>query len=354
MSIELLFRLLGMLLFAFLGIRFGISLATIAESSTELWGFVLGLVGLLFGFVLTPHLTVFPVRKIRENLKELSNSQIVSGTIGLVVGLVLAALMTVPLSLLGSPTGAIVSIILAFFLAYLGMATFSSRHREIFDLFARRTSISRWLMNDSGDALTAAGLKVLLDTSVIIDGRIADICKTGFIMGPIIVPRFVLNELHHVADSTDPLRRSRGRRGIEILNEMQKDSLVPVSIVDLDTDESELVDEKLIILARQLDAAIVTNDYNLNRIADLQGVTVLNINDLANAVKAIFLPGENLTIEVIQEGREIGQGVGYLEDGTMVVVESGRRFVDSVIEVVVTKVLQTSAGRMIFARPADE
>ncbi len=186
---------------------------------------------------------------------------------------------------------------------------------------------------------------------MIIDGRILDVARTGFIMGPMLVPRFVLNELHHIADSSDTLRRNRGRRGIEILNQMQKESPVPVQITDMDIEDVELVDEKLIMLARELGCAIITTDYNLNRVAELQGIVVLNINDLANAVKSVYLPGEDMHIHVIQEGRELGQGVGYLDDGTMVVIEGGRRFVGQEVDVTVTKVLQTSAGRMTL-RPA--
>ncbi|HEY8477058.1 MAG TPA: PIN domain-containing protein, partial [Chloroflexota bacterium] len=193
--------------------------------------------------------------------------------------------------------------------------------------------------------------RVLVDTSAIIDGRIADICQTGFISGPLVVPRFVLEELQRVADSSDTLRRNRGRRGLDILSRLQKNPSTPLEIVDLDVGDAADVDAKLIRLARQLRCPIVTNDYNLNRVAALQGVKVLNINELANAVKAVLLPGEEMVVRVIQEGKEPGQGVGYLDDGTMVVVENGRRFLNSEVEVVVSRVLQTVAGRMIFAYP---
>jgi uncharacterized protein YacL len=192
---------------------------------------------------------------------------------------------------------------------------------------------------------------VLLDTSVIIDGRIADISRTGFITGTMLVPRFVLNELQHIADSSDVLRRNRGRRGLDILNRMQKDTGTPLRITDMDVEEVREVDDKLVALSKRLHCPVLTNDYNLNRVAEIQGVTVLNVNELANAVKLVFLPGENIRVEVIQEGKELGQGVGYLDDGTMVVIEEGRRFMGGTIEVTVTKVLQTAAGRMIFGRP---
>jgi uncharacterized protein YacL len=192
---------------------------------------------------------------------------------------------------------------------------------------------------------------VLLDTSVIIDGRIADISRTGFISGELLVPNFVLNELQHIADSSDTLRRNRGRRGLDVLRRLQEESVSPVRITDMDVDGVREVDDKLVLLAKQLHCPIVTNDYNLNRVAELQGVPVLNINELANAVKVVYLPGESFRVEIIQEGKEVDQGVGYLDDGTMVVIENGRSSIGSEIEVVVTKVLQTTAGRMIFARP---
>jgi uncharacterized protein YacL len=192
---------------------------------------------------------------------------------------------------------------------------------------------------------------VLLDTSVIIDGRISDISKTGFIRSSLMVPNFVLLELQHIADSSDPLRRNRGRRGMDVLKVLQNDSPIPVRFTDMDVTDVRDVDSKLVALARELTSPIMTNDYNLNRVAELQGVSVLNINDLANAVRAVFLPGEQMSVKIVQEGREIGQGVAYLDDGTMVVVEDGKAHIQDTVPVVVTKVLQTSAGRMIFARP---
>ena len=185
---------------------------------------------------------------------------------------------------------------------------------------------------------------------MIIDGRIADISRTGFISGTMLIPRFVLNELQHIADSSDMLRRNRGRRGLDMLNKLRKESVVPIRIHDIDVQEAQAVDDKLVMLAKKLRCPIVTNDYNLNRVAELQGVTVLNVNELANAVKSIFLPGESMKVRIIQPGKELGQGVGYLDDGTMVVIENGRRYINRTIKVVVTKVLQTTAGRMIFAR----
>jgi uncharacterized protein YacL len=203
-------------------------------------------------------------------------------------------------------------------------------------------------------ARRAAPNKVVVDTSAVIDGRIVDIGKTGFILGSLVAPRFVLDELQRIADSPDALRRNRGRRGLEMLAALQKDSLTPVEISEANYPELEEVDAKLVALARDTGAAILTNDYNLNRVAELQGIRVLNINELANAVKAVVHPGEELSVRIIQEGKEPGQGVGYLDDGTMIVVEGGSRFLDQEIGISVTRVLQTVAGRMIFAQPRHE
>jgi uncharacterized protein YacL len=194
---------------------------------------------------------------------------------------------------------------------------------------------------------------ILLDTSVIIDGRIADIAHTGFLPGALLIPRFVLNELQYIADSSDSLRRQRGRRGMEVLSHLQKDPAITVQISDIDVEGTREVDEKLVILARQMRCPILTNDYNLNRVAEIQGVTILNVNELSNAVKSVVLPGEAMSVFLIQEGKESNQGVGYMDDGTMVVVEYGREYVGQEVKVTVTKVLQTAAGRMIFARPDE-
>jgi uncharacterized protein YacL len=192
--------------------------------------------------------------------------------------------------------------------------------------------------------------KILVDTSAIIDGRIADISQTGFITNTLVVPRFVLEELQHIADSADGLKRNRGRRGLEILQRL-KDSRVPIEISDVDAENTPEVDAKLVKIARQWHCSIITNDFNLNRVAELQGVKVLNINELAHAVKPILLPGEEMQVAIMQDGKESGQGVGYLDDGTMIVVEGGKASMGSTIDVVVTRVLQTVAGRMIFAHP---
>lgn len=347
MSFEFVLRLVGMVVLAVAGIYLGANLGELAEGSEELWASVFALVGALTGLVITPFLTTRPVRAVRAHMAQVSAGNLLASLMGLVIGLIVAALVSFPLSLLPSPFGQLLPFIAAVVLSYLGVAIFMMREKDILNMLRARFPTS-----EDGDG-TGAGRRVLLDTSVIIDGRIADIASTGFIAGPMLVPSFVLVELQHIADSSDGLRRQRGRRGLDILNRLQKDSTVPIRITDLDVEGVRDVDDKLVILAKQLRCPILTNDYNLNRVAELQGVTVLNINELANAVKAVFLPGETLDVQVIQEGKEPGQGVGYLEDGTMVVVEEGKNLIDSSVSVLVTKVLQTAAGRMIFARPED-
>jgi uncharacterized protein YacL len=351
MSFELFVRLIGMLVLSFVGLKLGVRLSVWAGDPPEIWALVVSLIGALFGLILAPHFTTRPVRALRNHLSQLPAQQLVAGVVGLTVGLIVAALVSFPLSVLPKPYSSLLPVLAAIVFGYFGTAVLSMRRRDVFELFRGKIpSLSLGGLDDDGLPPTR---QILLDTSVIIDGRIADVGQTGFIMGTMLVPRFVLNELQHIADSPDPVRRNRGRRGLEILNRLQKESLTPVHITDMDVEEVNEVDEKLILLAKRLPCAIVTNDFNLNRVAELQGVLVLNINDLANAVKTVYLPGEEVEIRIIQEGKELGQGVGYLEDGTMVVVEGGRRYIRQTIPTIVTKVLQTSAGRMIFARPKD-
>jgi uncharacterized protein YacL len=339
-----------MVLLAVGGFYFGVQWARLASTPAELLAVVGTLVGALAGLILTPYFTTRPALWLRQRMSEMPASMLVSSVVGLVVGLLIASLLAYPLSLLPWPFGQILPFVGALIFAWLGISIFMLRQRDIFSLFRGRLP-SRIAAEGAGTQ--NEGRSVLLDTSVIIDGRIADIAKTGFISGTILVPKFVLSELQHIADSADTLRRNRGRRGLEVLNELQKESAVPVRFTDQDVASVREVDDKLVSLARQLNCAIVTNDYNLNHVAQLQGVSVLNINELANAVKAVYIPGESLNVKIIQEGKEVGQGVGYLDDGTMVVVDDGRRYMNGSLNVVVTKIFQTTAGRMIFARPEN-
>jgi uncharacterized protein YacL len=349
MSIELISRLIGMVILGIGGFYLGVTLGTMADGLPELWAGVFTLVGILAGLVATPYLTVRPIRAIRRRVAQLSSQTTIAGLTGLIVGLIVAALVSFPFSLLPAPFGQLLPFLGALVFVYFGVSLFIMRQNDVMNLI--RSRFSPTSRESPGDDQTDR--KVLLDTSVIIDGRIADIALSGFISGPMLVPSFVLNELQHIADSSDNLRRQRGRRGLDILNRLRKDTRVPMRITDLDVEGVRNVDDKLVIIAKQLRCPIVTNDYNLNRVAELQGITVLNINELANAVKAVFLPGENLEVQVIQEGKEEGQGVGYLDDGTMVVVENGKDYLDQTMQVLVTKVLQTAAGRMVFAKPEN-
>jgi uncharacterized protein YacL len=332
------------------GVFVGAQLARQIGGPVEYWALVFSLVGALVGLILTPYLTTRPAQAVWKRVSEMPASTLLSGMIGLIVGLIVAGLLSFPLSLLPEPFSQILPFVGAVIFSSLGIAIFVMRQRDIFSLFRGRVT---GRLAAEGAGAQNEGRSVLLDTSVIIDGRIADIAKTGFISGTILVPKFVLNELQHIADSPDTLRRNRGRRGLDVLNQLQKESAVPVRITDMDAPGVREVDDKLVSLAKQLNCAVVTNDYNLNHVAQLQGVSVLNINELANAVKAVFLPGEALTVKIIQEGKELGQGVGYLDDGTMVVVDEGRRYMNATLNVVVTKIFQTTAGRMIFAKPEN-
>ena len=349
MSFEFIFRIIGMIVFGLLGGYFGVDLARVTTITTEEGAVIFGLVGALFGLVLTPLLTTRPINSLRNILNQMDVRTLGSGLIGLFVGLVIAALAAIPLSRLPAFLGEVFPALGVILFGYIGVAVFVSRRNDIFSMFGGRV----FPIADRAKA-GAPERVILVDTSVIIDGRIADIASTGFLVGELVIPRFVLDELQHIADSADGLRRQRGRRGMEILADLQESRTIPVRISDIDVEGAREVDSKLVILARQLSCPILTNDYNLNRVADIQGVSVLNINELANSVKAVLLPGEYVEVKIIQEGKERGQGVGYLSDGTMVVVEDGKEFMNEDVRSVVTKVLQTAAGRMIFARPEGE
>lgn len=346
MIFELVLRLLGMIVLGVVGWQLGEYLATSAPPEHHLrYVAACTLVGVLIGGLFTPLITVRPIRFLRHRIRHLPAQELFAIIAGLIVGLIIAALLSPILSNLPSPLGDIMPLIAAVLFGYLGVAVMTLRRKDIFALLGRRFSSGDAASDDDNDR------QVLLDTSVIIDGRIADISQTGFIPGAMVVPRFVLNELQHIADSSDSLRRNRGRRGLEMLNRLKNESIVPVRITDMDVPEARDVDDKLIMLAKNLRCPVVTNDYNMNRVAQLQGVLVLNINELANAVKSVLLPGETISVKVIQEGKELGQGVGYLDDGTMIVIEEGRPYIGQTISVLVKKVLQKTEGRLVFARP---
>ncbi len=348
-SNEFLSRIVGGIVIAVLAGILGARLAIWFGVASEIVAYtvILALLGFLTGLILTPIFTIRPVRRLRNSLIGMPAERLVAIIGGIFLGLIATSLLTLPLSTLPTPFREIVPIASAILLCYLSVVVLSLRQNDL------RSTLSFLRTGNRRSKPQAASEEnvLLMDTSVIIDGRISDICKTGFIRATLMVPNFILVELQHIADSSDPLRRNRGRRGMDVLKYLQQDCPIPVRFTDMDATDVRDVDTKLVSLAKRLGCPIMTNDYNLNRIAELQGVTVLNINELANAVKAVFLPGEELSIRIVQEGREVGQGVAYLDDGTMVVVEDGKDHLDETVDVVVTKVLQTTAGRMIFARP---
>ena len=345
MSIHIFWRLLVMSIGALLGWEIGMMakawLPFVTGLGAGYYPFIVATAAGLLGFAGAPYVTVVPYRSLRKVLCKASVRGMLMGMLGLFLGLVLGGLLALPLSMLPGRWGQILPLIAALVMGGLGMMIMVMRERDILGFL--------------GLVINREGLRrkrnvVLLDTSVIIDGRVDDIRRTGFVGGTLLVPRFVLDELQHIADSADVLRRNRGRRGLDILNKMQKDENIPLEITEMDAPEIREVDGKLVKLAQEIHCPILTNDYNLNRVAELQGVQVLNINELANAVKSVVLPGERLEVHIIQEGKEHGQGVGYLDDGTMVVIEEGRRHLDATVAITVTRVLQTVAGRMIFGQ----
>jgi uncharacterized protein YacL len=302
------------------------------------------------GFAILPYLTIVPAMWLIKRVEALSTAEFVTAVVGLLLGLVMGLLLGFPLARFPQPYGTWLPLGVSLFLG-LGMLGLTVAKRKDLMVAAQAVGLVKPPEADGEGRTHAGDPQIVVDTSAIIDGRIAEIVESGFIYGTLVVPRFVLDELQHIADSSDTLRRNRGRRGLEILNRMQKEPGSPVRIVEDDIPDVPEVDAKLVALARTRSRVILTNDFNLNRVAELQGVRVMNINSLANAVKPAVLPGEELRVRVIQEGKEAGQGVGFLDDGTMIVVEGGARHIDKDLDVAVTRVLQTVAGRMIFAQP---
>ncbi|UOF91869.1 PIN/TRAM domain-containing protein [Fodinisporobacter ferrooxydans] len=329
-------------LFALIKLDYGVFKSTIFGGLLGFSIFILATIWLV-DYVMTL------IRWFEERMLRTPISDVMPGIVGMILGLIIAyllenAFMQLPI------VGSVVQIFASVLLGYLGFTIFFRKREELLAIFSGRLGRDKD-KDKSSKQLTRSGEAKLLDTSVIIDGRIADIVKTGFLDGVLIIPSFVLEELQHIADSSDALKRNRGRRGLDILNRIQKELMVKVQIMEIDFEDIQEVDSKLVKLAKKINGKVVTNDFNLNKVCELQGVGVLNINDLANAVKPVVLPGEEIIVQVIKDGKEHGQGIGYLDDGTMIVVEGGREYIGSRLEVLVTSVLQTSAGRMIFAKP---
>lgn len=360
---EKILRAIFVLLFTVLGIvlsRQGETVLALLLPNSVLTETILGitfmslaalLVGGIFGAIIGSFISPYLIKSlfmftstVEKSLSAMSTQDLIAGTLGLFLGLIIANL--VGLAFGSVPyIGPYVSVALSIILAYLGMHLVVSKKSEL----------AGWLHLHAEGSFDKKKNKdhhtgKLLDTNVIIDGRVADIYRSGFLEGPIIVPVFVLEELQKIADSSDILKRNRGRRGLDILNHMRKNSKDDVIIVTNDFEDISEVDSKLVKLAREKNYKIVTNDYNLNKVAELQGVAVLNINDLAIAVKPAVIPGEQIFVQLVKSGKEEGQGVAYLEDGTMIVVENGSQCIGKEVPVIITSVLQTSAGKMIFAK----
>ena len=342
---EFIIRVIGMTLFGLVGCGLGALVGGERPSLERGWWILsLALSGGLGGLF-----AIHLFRWVGRQIRSIPASALLAGVGGLLIGLFVAALLALPLSMLPGLWGKVVPALFSLLSGYLGASILVMREREL----AQVVGFSLSSMGMAVRRTAPPSEQILLDTSAVIDGRIADISHTGFIQGTLLIPRFVLNELQHIADSPDALRRKRGRRGLEMLNKLQKEAEVPVQVSDVDFEDTIEVDAKLVRLAKSLRCPIVTNDFNLNRVAELQGVKVLNVNELANAVKSVVLPGEEMAVRIIQEGKEAGQGVGFLDDGTMVVVEGGRRYLNTQLAIIVTRVLQTVAGRMIFAQPKN-
>lgn len=342
------------------------------------------IIGGVIGYLVSPYFTA-KLQKfsiwVEGQLSKMPLQDVIAGVVGLAIGLIIANLLgnafaNIPV------VGNYLPVVFSIVFGYLGIHIVIRKQKEIGELFGKMMKIKKKPREKQGEEPVQAvaqpmstqvqtvsvpptpaggygsydsmvGCK-LLDTSVIIDGRIADICSTGFLDGKLLIPVFVLEELQHIADSADALKRVRGRRGLDILQKIRTESGLQVEIINKDFDDIVEVDSKLIRLGQQLGGKIITNDYNLNKVSELQGVPVLNINDLSNAVKPVVIPGENMHVTVVKEGKEQGQGVAYLDDGTMIVIENGRYYLNKSIEIEVTSALQTSAGRMIFAKPVEE
>ena len=344
-------RLIGAGGFGVLGWRLGAYMPELSAGERQLvpWGVILAVVGVPAGALLTPYLVLKPWRKSVGYINAMPGPTLLSAALGALLGLIFAALISIPFYTLNGWMAWGIPLIVSVTLGLTGLLLGGLRGRDLPAVFP---TLEQTPHRNGATAAAAAGRngKILVDTSVIIDGRIADLTGTGFLAGSLVIPRFVLDELRHIADSSDPLRRNRGRRGLEVLGRLRRDDNVTLDILDVGVSNGDEVDSMLVKMARNMKSPILTTDYNLNRVAEFQGVQVLNVNELANALKSIVLPGEDMRVNIVQEGKEAGQGVAYLDDGTMVVVEGGRRYINAFHDITVTRVLQTAAGRIIFAQ----
>lgn len=350
-GLRLTLRLIGLAIGLALGFLAGDLVASVgnaADARTALLLIALGIGGI--GYVLGPHVSWAIFRNLRRAIAETSTLDLVAIGAGFTFGALVGALLAVPLSFLPEPFGRLIPFVVAVITCSLGTAVALLRKRDLVAPLVN-SRLSRTAGTASDAARSQSASPILLDTNILIDGRIVDLLGTGFLESRLLVPRFVLDELQRIADSDDPLRRTRGRRGLDTLNRLQQDAPNRIEVIDAAIPEEREVDAKLVHLAKQRGVRVLTNDYNLNRVAQVQGVDVLNLNSLTNALRPMVLPGEEIKLKVVQEGREAGQGVGFLDDGTMVVVDGGKPLVGTQTQVTVTRLLQTGAGRMVFATP---
>lgn len=355
MSLNFLIRLMGMVGLVILGSTVGTALSgPVPTERQQLATQLLMLAGAALGLLFTPRVTIEPLQQVLDALRTVPLIDIVFVAAGGLFGLIMAALLVGPLAMLPAPLGSYLPLLVALLLSYIGAMIFAS-HRQ------NTTDVLRWLRRSAAgnreskaEGVPGRGRHFLLDTSAIIDGRIVEVSKTGFLDGTLQVPQFVLHELQNLADSSDDLRRSKGRRGLDLLNQMQKSPALPIEILDTDVPDNSRVDDNLVNLARQLGYPIITNDFNLNRVAGLQGVRVLSLNQLSEAVRPPVMQDQRLQVLIRNEGNARQQGVGYLDDGTPVVVEDARQLIGEKVPVIVTRVLQTNTGRLVFAQLDSE
>ncbi len=347
-SLNFLVRIIGMAVLAYIGNQLGHALSSPQPTDTEQLAIqLLTLAGAGLGVLTTHRWTIEPLQEGLRYFKSISIAELIAVVFGALIGLLLALLLAVPLAQLPSPFGRFLPIIGSITLAYLGAMVFSARKKEIGGLL-KMPRPSLVLPQQLLEGLQAPS-RYILDTSAIIDGRIANVTKTGFIEGTLLIPHFVLNELQMLADSADEQRRAKGRRGLDILNAMQKEAAPPIEVVDVDVSGAQQVDDKLIILARQYRCPVITNDHNLGRVAELQGVKVLSLNQLSDAVRPPVVSGQEIRVMIRDTGRERDQGISFLDDGTMIVIEDARKLIGQEVSATVTRVHQTQTGRIVFA-----
>ena len=334
-------RVLGAIGLAYAGFSFGRANSAVPATDEQVWATsLLMLCGAALGLIMTPYLTIHPLRHITRALRTLPFFELVGMGLGMLAGLLIAVLLTIPLSRLPGALGAFSPLVAALILSYLGSTIATARRADILEL----------LHTERRSPTPAVRQRTIVDTSIIVDGRIADVVKIGFVTGTLMVPIFVLHELQQLADSADNLTRAKGKRGLDVLNDLQKSKQVEVVISDVEIPGVHDVDDKLVAFARLEDVPLLTNDMNLERVAQLQGVKVLNLNKLADAVRIPYIAGDHITVTVRSEGRERDQGVGFSEDGTMIVVEDARSLIGQEVHAVVTRVYTTQTGRIIFAQ----